>query len=137
MHGHLKEVVLNYGPVQEFWLFSFERYNGVLGNQPTNNKNIEPQLMQRFLRDNVANSFSESFPDDFKKDFQPLFESVTSSRLAGSVLETVTPNSSQLPTKHSRSLLSCDEIDTLKQLYSILTTTHEPNLVVNSIFLKF
>ena len=38
MHGHLKEVVLDYGPVQEFWLFSFERYNGILSKQPTNNR---------------------------------------------------------------------------------------------------
>ena len=38
MHCHLREVLLDYGPVQEFWLFSFERYNGILGNQPTNNR---------------------------------------------------------------------------------------------------
>jgi len=37
MHAHLKEDLLNFGPVYDFWLFSFERYNGILGNQPTNN----------------------------------------------------------------------------------------------------
>ena len=57
MHGHLKESLLDYGPVQELWLFAFERYNGILGNQPTNKRSIEPQLMQRFLRDNFALSF--------------------------------------------------------------------------------
>ena len=32
MHGsaHLQEIYLDYGPSQEFWLFSYERYNGVL-----------------------------------------------------------------------------------------------------------
>ena len=37
LHCHLKDIILDFGPVQEFWLFSFERYNGILGNQPTNN----------------------------------------------------------------------------------------------------
>ena len=35
-----------------FWLFSFERYNGVLGDEPTNNRSIEIQMMNRFLKDN-------------------------------------------------------------------------------------
>lgn len=35
MHLHLKETLSDYGPVQEFWLFAFERYNGILGDQPT------------------------------------------------------------------------------------------------------
>ena len=33
MHGHLKEVIEDYGPIQEIWLFSFERYNRILGKQ--------------------------------------------------------------------------------------------------------
>ena len=57
MHGHLKEAILDYGPMQEFWLFSFERYNGILGKQPTNNKEIESQLMSRFLNDLVDSTF--------------------------------------------------------------------------------
>ena len=46
-------------------LFSYERYNGNLGKQPTNNKAIEPQLMQRFLNDN----FTSPCPQEFKEDF--------------------------------------------------------------------
>ena len=49
MHGHLISSLLNYGPVYSFWLFSYERYNGILGNFPTNRKSIEVQLMRRFL----------------------------------------------------------------------------------------
>lgn len=30
LHGHLKDVILDYGPVQEFWCFPFERYNMIL-----------------------------------------------------------------------------------------------------------
>lgn len=54
LHGHIKEMLLDYGPSQELWLFSYERYNGILGNQPNNNKVIEPQLMQRFIRDSYC-----------------------------------------------------------------------------------
>ena len=58
LHAHLKEMILYYGPSQELWLFSFERYNRLLGKQPTNNRAIEPQLMQTFLRDNAATFLS-------------------------------------------------------------------------------
>ena len=53
LHGHLRDVLKDYGPVQEFWLFSYEHYNGTIGHQPTNNKLIEPQLMKRFLHDSL------------------------------------------------------------------------------------
>ena len=53
LHGH---VTLDYGPVQEYWCFSFERYNGILAKQPTNNRAIEPQLLQQFLLDNFSSS---------------------------------------------------------------------------------
>lgn len=52
MHCHLADCVKDYGPAHSFWVFSFERYNGLLGNQPNNNRSIEMQLLRRFLRDN-------------------------------------------------------------------------------------
>ena len=52
MHCHYKQMLLDYGPVYSFWCFGYERYNGILGAQPTNNKNIEAQLMKRLLLDN-------------------------------------------------------------------------------------
>lgn len=67
LHAHLKDVILDYGPIQEFWLFPFERYNSILGKQPSNNGHIEPQLMTRFLDDNHVSSLS--FPDEFAKLF--------------------------------------------------------------------
>ena len=33
MHGHIKEIIRDFGPVYAFWLFSYERYNGILGHQ--------------------------------------------------------------------------------------------------------
>lgn len=52
MHGHLSECIRDYGPLHAFWLFSFERYNGLLGAQPNNNRSIEMQLIKRFIDDN-------------------------------------------------------------------------------------
>ena len=50
LHMHLQDCVLDYGPVHGFWCFAFERYNGTLGAYSTNNKNIEVQMMNRFIR---------------------------------------------------------------------------------------
>ena len=58
LHGHLKECLIDYGPVYSFWLFSFERYNGILGSLPTNKRTIEKQLMRRFLRGIFCHSVS-------------------------------------------------------------------------------
>ena len=38
LHGHLLDCILDYGPVYSFWLFSFERQNGILGSYKTNKK---------------------------------------------------------------------------------------------------
>ena len=66
LHCHLKECLKDYGPLRSFWLFAFERYNGVLGSQTTNSRNIEPQLMRRFCQESElgAVSLSEQFADD-------------------------------------------------------------------------
>ena len=44
--------MLDFGPIYGFWCFSFERYNGMLGAINTNKRNIELQIMERFLRQN-------------------------------------------------------------------------------------
>lgn len=43
LHTHLVDCVLDYGLVSAFWLFSFERYNGILGEFGT-----DQQLMRTF-----------------------------------------------------------------------------------------
>ena len=51
MHMHILNCILDYGPVYAFWLFSFERYNGILGSYRTNNRSIEVQLMRHFVQE--------------------------------------------------------------------------------------
>ena len=50
MSCHLRECILDYGPINHLnWLFAFERFNGILGQLPTNNRSVEVQMMKRFL----------------------------------------------------------------------------------------
>lgn len=74
MHTHLSECVLDFGPVYAFWLFSFERYNGIMGGFHTNNRSIEPQLMRKFLRDQSVQGIP--LPDSFRAEFEPLIRPV-------------------------------------------------------------
>lgn len=67
LHGHIVECVKDYGPIYSFWLFSFERYNGILGNYPTNKRNTSEQLMRRFIRE--AECFQLKVPEMFQDHF--------------------------------------------------------------------
>ena len=83
LHCHLINCVKQYGLIYGFWLFSFERYNGMLEGMPTNKKDIEIQLMRRFERDLQAQNIP--FPEIFKDEFLPLLEGVLNSVQCGSL----------------------------------------------------
>ena len=53
IHSHLAKCMIDYRPMATFWLLSFERFHGILGEQHTNNYAIELQLMKRFMEDNT------------------------------------------------------------------------------------
>lgn len=74
LHVPLADCVLDYGPVYSFWLFSFERYNGILGKYHTNNKSIELQIMRKFIRDQLLDNLE--FPDEYKAHMEPLIAKV-------------------------------------------------------------
>ena len=115
MHCHLRNCLLDYGPVYSFWCFSYERYNGILGNQPSNNRDIEPQLMMRFLADNAA--YSLQCPAHYQKDFDLV--SLSSPTLVGSLLQTAT-------------LEKTRKIVTLSKTYTrILLDSHDKILIMN------
>ena len=104
MHLHCQEV-LDFGPAQEFWLLSFERYNGILGKQPTNNRTIEDQLMKRFIRDNLV--YSYDFPNHYHEDFSPI---LLADKFVGCVNETPTPIQFALPSKYTRDAFEVEEV---------------------------
>lgn len=62
LHGHLVSCIRQYGPLYSFWLFSFERYNGILGNISKNERNIE-----------ILNSQRGTLSDMLAKDYVLLF----------------------------------------------------------------
>ena len=135
LHGHLKDVVQDYGPIHEFWCYSFERFNGILGKQPTNNRAIEPQLLKQFLLDNASSSYN--FPCEFKNDFASLdLNNVQRSKLTGSVLDTITKDEFLLPARYNRCVLSLDDIEQLQKLYLILHPEYS-NISVNRVYKKY
>ena len=60
LHCHLAECIQQYGPIASFWQFLFERYNGILGSFTNNKRNIEAQLMSKFLAIIHSNSLQSS-----------------------------------------------------------------------------
>lgn len=49
MHLHIKDSILNYGPVYAFWCFPFERFNGVFDSFQKNWVSPELQMIKKFL----------------------------------------------------------------------------------------
>lgn len=72
LHTHIINCVLDYGPVHNFWLFSFERFNGILGDFKTNQRAVEIQLMRKFLRDQEIRDLP--FPSLFQEHFRQVFQ---------------------------------------------------------------
>ncbi|EDO35901.1 predicted protein [Nematostella vectensis] len=70
LQTHIIECILDYGPVYSFWLFSFERYNGMLGEYQTNHGAVEIQLMRKFTSELYVKDIQ--LPSEFKDMFQPL-----------------------------------------------------------------
>ena len=89
LHCHLKECILDYVTVYSFWLFSFERFNGILEHYPSNNRNIEICLMNRFLTE--FKLASVELPHEHREDFHAVLDLVASNTLKGSLLETYKP----------------------------------------------
>ena len=73
LHGHLKECILDFGPIYAFWLFSFERLNGVLGSYHTNCHDISVQLMRRYISNDYHNVYN--WPTEYKDQFSSLLTS--------------------------------------------------------------
>ena len=62
LHHHLKDCMLNYGPLHSFWCYAFERYNGIMGAYHTNSKSIESQLMKRFCQEQEIHNLNVEVP---------------------------------------------------------------------------
>ena len=85
LHGHLIECLFDYGPIYSFWLFSFERFNGILGGLPTNKKLIEVQIFRCFLRDNIC--YDLTFPIELKDSLGSIIEGLVEASDRGTLKE--------------------------------------------------
>ena len=87
MQMHLTSVVREYGPLYASGLFAFERYNGVLGDINTNNRQIEGQIMSWLMEAGLADSLQDEVPMQYESHFAPLLKSMK--RVNLSVAETI------------------------------------------------
>ena len=47
LHLHLKDCLLDYGPVHAFWCYALQHFNGVVCSYHINNQSIGTQLMMK------------------------------------------------------------------------------------------
>ena len=149
MHTHLRECILDFGPSHGFWLFAFERYNGLMGKQPSNNRSIEVQFMQCF----IDNHKPLHVPNEHQREFSNLFGG---QQVVGTLSETLsktptaTPHSTisgnkwtidslavNLPKYYSRGIFAQSEVESLLNLYSKMFSLSASKIEVPSAFHKF
>ena len=142
MHTHLASCVEDYGPLHSFWLYAFERYNGILGGFPNSNRSIEIQLMQRFLYDQEVKTLS--LPEEFQDKFDSHFCRATA-ELVGSVAETVNPYEPStaedsdiiLSKSRKRFILNSEVLQDLTTLYCKLYSCLPGDMEIPSYCLKY
>jgi len=100
LHCHLAECLCDYGPVHSTWCFSFERYNGILGGTPNNNRSlqVEKTMMNRFIQQMES---QESFPHLLEE-----LDSFFPATAVGSLSDTLV--SSEMYIKHLQLLKTTD-----------------------------
>lgn len=90
LHMHILQCILDFGPVYSFWLFSFERFNGILGEYSTNQRSVEIQIMRKFLSEQYVKALP--LPTAFADYFSHIFKRMSSS--GSGTLQEMTSNSS-------------------------------------------
>ena len=86
---HLRDIMLDYGPVYGYWCFSFERYNGMLESMHKLWKNPEKQLLAKFVDLQLVNTIgiftaeNDDFVSVILRDISML-KSRTAARSSGS-----------------------------------------------------
>ena len=148
MHAQIKDCVIDYGPPPTFRAFAFERYNGILGEQPNNNRSVELQLAKHFVCDN--RQLLTSLPETYKDQFSPILES---SRHVVGMLRDFSPAVSTLsktttdwsingiaakvPKNFSRGVFSSNQTNGLEELYCSFYSVSSSSIIMTSSFHKY
>ncbi len=90
--AHITDCIQNHGPVYSFWLFAFERMNGIMGSMPTNNHQIPVQLMRKLTCMQVTDA--SQWPSEFETEFTSVLNKLP--RECGSLAPTVEHVSSNI-----------------------------------------
>ena len=69
MACHLKDSMLDYGPLPAFWCFSFERYNGILEGMCKSWITPEKQMFSKFLNLQYLSTINIESTDVPREDF--------------------------------------------------------------------
>ncbi|CAG8490466.1 2356_t:CDS:2 [Cetraspora pellucida] len=81
MHIHLKECLLDYGPVYEIWCFAYERMNDKLLVIPTSNRDITIEVMaviyEEITINIVASTLLKKFSDSINCLFKIFYNSIS------------------------------------------------------------
>lgn len=87
LHCHIAECLRDYGPAHATWCFSFERYNGILGSIPNNNKSldVEKTMIKHFVQQ------TENY-GQVVTEFSSVMDSFFNESMCGSVGETMSSN---------------------------------------------
>ena len=75
MHStcHLKDMLIDFGPVHAFWLSSFERYNGEMAANMTSNCSVGVQDMRKFHTAAHVHPMTGNVPSVYRDEFEELF----------------------------------------------------------------
>ena len=73
LHNHLKDCLLDFGPIHVFWCFSFERFNGAFGYFHTNNRAVEIQFMRKIMTAKFCDSFHDVLQESNNFDLFEIF----------------------------------------------------------------
>ena len=128
LHCHIRETILNYGPVYSTWCFAFERFNGIFESFQKNRIYPEVQLMGKFLRfqDIITMDMPCNLPSELNDCFQT--HSIKMKEIVkgqGSVLATHVDSSLLTSYLHS-STCPLTELDTgVQEFHNIASTRHE------------
>lgn len=121
LHLHLKDSLLDYGPVYAFWCFPFERYNGIFQSFQKNWICTELQIMNKFV--NYQHCITLQSTITYQDEFMWIIE--MNNFHEGPLLQTRT-DSSKLHTYYKNATCNLEKIDTTERhLYSSVSAKYE------------
>ena len=150
MQLHIKQCVLNYGPVYAYWCFPFERFNGVLGSFQSKWASPELQMLRKFLtyqgilHSDISSSLPSELCEFFHRQLGTQGEvyisegSVEQSHVDASYLLEFKRNATCIPSqinaeesvqltvlRRCQKYFSHSQVSWLSEIYRILYTTEE------------